>query len=107
MGDKINSACLSIEDDRVFVSFKDGVLRTATGKFWRTYRTGMFVVKLESGLSKVPRRAQQLRITNWHHKMPVKIEAKGKGIWETIFERSELPDNIHCLANCGSKNCSN
>jgi len=101
MGNKINPACLSVEDNRVFVSFEDGILRTATRKFWRTYHTGAWCVQLGDKLSKMPRKGQQLRVTNWHHGVPVKIEAKYMGIWKTIFERKELPDNLHCLAHCG------
>jgi hypothetical protein len=105
LGDKIDPACLSVEDDRVFVSFQNMQIRTATQRFWRCYHDGVWVASLPFELSKIPRKGQRLRITNWHHGMPVKIEMyhKKDKNWETLFERNELPEGLHCLADCASK----
>lgn len=103
MGEKINSACLSVDSERVFVSFVDGVLRTATRCFYRQYKDSMWACTLEGTLSEMPKKGQRLRITNWHHGLPVKIEIKEGKTWETIYERDELPEGIHCLANCAGK----
>ena len=96
MGDKINSACLSTED-RGFVSYEQPICEL---------KTDAWTAILPFNLSRIPKKGQRLRITNWHHGIPVKIEARHKEeriwIWETIFERSELPEGFHCLAGCGT-----
>ncbi len=101
MSEKIHTECLSVDNDRVFVSYADGVIRTATKEFYRRYKDSIWAAKLFKPLafgSLTP--GQRLRVTNWHGGLPVKIEAKVKRHWEIIYEIDELPEGITCLAGC-------
>lgn len=102
MREKIHTECLNAIDDRVFVSYdpESREIRTATKEFLRRYKSHIWVVKLLQPLFPVPRRGQRLRFTMWHHSFPVKIEAKVKSDWETIYELDDLPYGHKCLAGC-------
>ncbi len=97
----INSACLSVHSDRVFVGFEEGVFKTATSGFYRRHWGEIWCCELSDNLfSNIPKRGQGIRITNWHGAVPVKIEMKNKRGWTTIFQRDELPEGLACLAGC-------
>ncbi len=97
----IDPVCLSVDSDRVFVGFEGGVFKTATRDFYRRYRSDVWRCGLSAELfSRIPKRGQGIRITNWHNAVPVKIEIKNRRGWETIFQRDELPGELTCLAGC-------
>jgi len=100
MGEEINPKCLSINNDLVFVSYRDGVIRTASKDFYRRFKDSSMVAKLVKPLSAIPTTGQKIRITNWHNGLPVKIEAFIGKHRETIYEIDELPDGLTCLAGC-------
>jgi hypothetical protein len=104
-GEKIHPECLSIEKDRVFVSYDpiSKEIRTATRWFWSAFKTNVWVAKLVHPISPVPKKGRRLRFTMWHNAVPVKIELKIKGSWETIYELNELPYGLKCLAGCYTK----
>ena len=99
MGDQINQLCLHVNEKRVFVSYENGVLRTANSDYYHRYNRSSYRLDLDTPPSYIPFPGQPLRITSWHQSMPVKIEMLTTHGWRIIFEKTELPDGLHCL--CG------
>lgn len=99
-GEEIKKECLSVRVDIVFVNYKGGHLRTATSDFYRRYRDAIWAVCTPKAPAiRELRPGQLLRVTYWHDHLPVKIEARKNRKWEIVFERTELPQGLKCLAS--------
>ena len=101
--ENIEKACLSVDSDRVFVGFKEGILYSATKDFYNKFKKHIWACHLPQKLKKIPRKGQCLCITFWHNYLPVKIELREKEDWIVIFKRNKLSKGVCCLAGCKVK----
>ena len=106
-GEVIKQECLRIDEDRVFVEMEietpvgwyiKPIIKTASHDFFQKYQTYSTVAKLQQVPSRILRRGQELHITLWHSGLIVKIDAKTKRGWKTVYEITELPEGLTCLA---------
>lgn len=88
---KVKEECLSIDANRVFVDYEDGIIKTATPGFFRRYKTHIWVAKLTKPLLAIPKQGQRLRMTLFHRAIPIKVEIKEGRAWKLIYESNEVP----------------
>lgn len=93
----IKKQCLEYVN-RVFVSYEDGVIRTASPEFYKCHETYNKCAALTKPLSQIPKEGVALRVALWHGMVVTQIEAMIEKNWETIYRIEELPNNLSCYA---------